>query len=419
MSGTIVIVPKEVLTATAGGLSVLVVSGGSDGDVLTLQADGTYAPETPSGGGAVTAINNAAANRLVTVGSTTTELDGESRLTFDGAILKYFDAAGNECWRSQTTNKFNMFFGLNSGDACTTDPATTGGDDGTANTGFGYQTLQALNTGGKYNSAFGTHAGNAITNGDFNMLIGSNAGLVLTTGSGNSVVGHNALSDCITGSSNTAVGLRALDVFTGSDTTAIGALSLVALTSGTFNTALGASSLSKVTTGGSNIGIGLGTGNALATGTVNLTTGSSNFLVGIYACGSSASASNECIIGSELSPYYDVWFGKGALHSTPVAYRINGTAGTGTNIAGGKVTIAGGKSTGNATPAVVALAASLAGSSGTTTQSLRDGLHIDGNVTAGETPLLLFDIDKGSLQRVSIGAADSGGTGYKVLRVPN
>jgi len=57
-----------------------------------------------------------------------------------------------------------------------------------------------------------------------------------------------------------------------------------------------------------------------------------------------------------------VYFGKGAKHGTPSAYRINGTAGNGTNIAGGKVTIAGGKSTGSATPAVVALAASLAGS---------------------------------------------------------
>ena len=123
-------------------------------------------------------------------------------------------------------------------------------------------------------------------------------------------------------------------------------------------------------------------------------------------------SSTTCILAREPST-------RRPKHATATAYRINGTAGTGTNNAGGKVTLAGGKSTGNATPAVVALAASLAGSSGATTQTLRDGLQIDGNVTAAETPLLLFDIDKGSLQRVSIGAADSGGTGFKVLRVPN
>jgi len=44
------IVPKELLTATPGGLSLLVVSGGADGQVLTQQADGTYAPATVSAG---------------------------------------------------------------------------------------------------------------------------------------------------------------------------------------------------------------------------------------------------------------------------------------------------------------------------------------------------------------------------------
>jgi len=37
--------------------------------------------------GAITALNNQAENRLVTIGSTTTELDGEANLTFDGSEL--------------------------------------------------------------------------------------------------------------------------------------------------------------------------------------------------------------------------------------------------------------------------------------------------------------------------------------------
>lgn len=40
-----------------------------------------------SGGGTITALNNQSANRLVTIGSTTTELDGEANLTFDGTTL--------------------------------------------------------------------------------------------------------------------------------------------------------------------------------------------------------------------------------------------------------------------------------------------------------------------------------------------
>ena len=38
-------------------------------------------------GGAITALNNATANELVTIGSTTTELDAEANLTFDGTTL--------------------------------------------------------------------------------------------------------------------------------------------------------------------------------------------------------------------------------------------------------------------------------------------------------------------------------------------
>lgn len=42
-------VPSSAISdATVGGLSLLVVSGGADGHVLTQQADGTYAPEAPS-----------------------------------------------------------------------------------------------------------------------------------------------------------------------------------------------------------------------------------------------------------------------------------------------------------------------------------------------------------------------------------
>ena len=40
-----------------------------------------------TGGSGGTTINNATADELVTVGSTTTELDAESNLTFDGSVL--------------------------------------------------------------------------------------------------------------------------------------------------------------------------------------------------------------------------------------------------------------------------------------------------------------------------------------------
>ncbi len=75
-----------------GTMGIVSAASASDGDVLTIQAEGTAAWEEPSGGGggggAVTALNNATENELVTVGATTTELDAESTLTYDGTTLQ-------------------------------------------------------------------------------------------------------------------------------------------------------------------------------------------------------------------------------------------------------------------------------------------------------------------------------------------
>jgi len=59
---------------------------GSANQVIKTDGSGTLSWSTASSG-AVTAINNATANELVTIGSTTTELDAEGNLTFDGSTL--------------------------------------------------------------------------------------------------------------------------------------------------------------------------------------------------------------------------------------------------------------------------------------------------------------------------------------------
>ncbi len=45
--------------------------------------------------------------------------------------------------------------------------------------------------------------------------------------------------------------------------------------------------------------------------------------------------------------------------------------------------------------------------------------QFDNNATANNTRLLLWDVTAGALVRVSRGATDSGGTGFRVLRIPN
>lgn len=41
------------------------------------------------------------------------------------------------------------------------------------------------------------------------------------------------------------------------------------------------------------------------------------------------------------------------------------------------------------------------------------------DLAAGETSLWLYDLDDAALLQVVVGAADSGGTGYRLLRIPN
>jgi hypothetical protein len=60
-----------------------------------------------------------------------------------------------------------------------------------------------------------------------------------------------------------------------------------------------------------------------------------------------------------------------------------------------------------------------------TTITLTTGLVVtnaitaDQNASAGNTRFLLWDVSQAKLQRVSIGVNDSGGAGYRVLRIPN
>lgn len=45
--------------------------------------------------------------------------------------------------------------------------------------------------------------------------------------------------------------------------------------------------------------------------------------------------------------------------------------------------------------------------------------RFDASATAGDTRFLLYDVTAATLKRVSVGASDSGGAGFKLLRVPN
>src|SRR5262249_21042073 len=64
------------------------------------------------------------------------------------------------------------------------------------------------------------------------------------------------------------------------------------------------------------------------------------------------------------------YFGNGLTNASPSAGLINGTGGSGTNIAGANLNLAGGRGTGNSSPGLVAVRYPLQTTSGTTLQSL-------------------------------------------------
>ena len=70
-----------VVTAAEG-----IGSNNNDTTLPTSAAVKAYA-DSVGGGGTITALNNQAENRLTTIGATTTELDGEANLTFNGTTL--------------------------------------------------------------------------------------------------------------------------------------------------------------------------------------------------------------------------------------------------------------------------------------------------------------------------------------------
>ena len=87
--GTVSFKGPATTTSNAAVQLTLPVDDGTTGQYLKTDGSGALSWATVSS--PVTALNNATANELVTVGSTTTELDAESGLTFDGTHLSITD----------------------------------------------------------------------------------------------------------------------------------------------------------------------------------------------------------------------------------------------------------------------------------------------------------------------------------------
>lgn len=140
--------------------------------------------------------------------------------------------------------------------------------------------------------------------------------------------------------------------------------------------------------------------NAVAVGRSSAASGSVSTAVGYSATAAHTSAAafgalatstaaNQLVIGSEAYTVTDGYIGGGVTAASPTSMAINATGGSGSNVAGGSMTIAGGKGTGSAAGGAVIFKTSDAGASGSTLQSLTEkcrvpvegGFQLTGNGT--------------------------------------
>lgn len=139
--------------------------------------------------------------------------------------------------------------------------------------------------------------------------------------------------------------------------------------------------------------------------------------------GSTTTAGNQFVSGSGTLPINNVYFGKGVTNASPSAYAVNGTGGSGADIAGGDLNLAGGRGTGTGTTGKVNVqTAPAAGSTGSAANNLVSCAQFDahaGTGTNGESRFLLLDTETNTLKRIVFGADNSGGAGLKVLCVAN
>ena len=103
---------------------------------------------------------------------------------------------------------------------------------------------------------------------------------------------------------------------------------------------------------------------------------------------SDTTAANQFVSGSSSHPISDIYFGKAVTNATPTNYTIHATGGSGTDIAGGDITFAGGIGTGSGVGGDLIFQYAAAGASSSTPNSLATAMTIlgsNGNVGIGTT----------------------------------
>ncbi len=205
---------------------------------------------------------------------------------------------------------------------------------------------------------------------DGEALVGGGGGLT-SDADENTSGGTGALASLTDGTENTVIGANAGNLLTGADgNVLIGAFAGDSITTGGQNTCVGYSVSDAMTTGFSNTFIGALAGD-------QVTTGSFNVFIGRTAGQTAGNLTDRLLIDSEIGTLAALIYGEFDNR----VLRINGDFYVKVNS--------------------------------------QDSFKVDNNATAGNTRMMVWDVDNGTLERVSVGVADSAGSGFKVLRIPN
>ncbi|MFA6256695.1 MAG: hypothetical protein WCT29_00065 [Candidatus Paceibacterota bacterium] len=321
--------------------------------LLTLKSTGSMAWDNGSGT-ADTGLSRISANVIGVGNGAAGDFSGTLKATtFEGALTGNADTVTGLSVTSGKTLTVNNSLTLAGTDSTTmTFPSTSAtlARTDAAQTFTGLQTFSTSPTSpgaSSYSEVFGA---SAVSGADKQTIFGNSA-------TGSTYVGATAFgrSASAGGTFSTAIGYRTS--VTGNSGLAVGGPSS------------GAENLTTAANGA--VSVGLST-NAAHSG---------SFLLGTNI---TSTASGQFIVGSGIS---NVYIGDGVTDATPLSVTYNASGGSGTDIAGASLTLAGGKATGNAAGGSLIFSTSDAGASGTTLQSLTEKMRISaaGNVGIGTT----------------------------------
>jgi len=253
---------------------------------------------------------------------------------------------------------YNIAYGNDSLKSCTT---------GYENIGIGLKAGE-LNTAGNANIFIGYLAGQSNTTGNDNVFIGVGAGNKNTNATGNNAIGFYSLYSNTTGYNNTCLGDGSLASNTdGVGNTSVGTSSLDANISGDYNTALGEGALQYATSGDYNTAIGRHAGFGSVDGI------SATICLG---ASSAATASNQCVIGSDSAPINQIYIGRGVSSTTTSSPYIRACGASGLNVTGASLYLCGGLATGSGTGGSLYFQTSDPNTTGSFAQTLSTKLRI-------------------------------------------